>query len=96
MSTHPTSVTDATPRHANSFPTYFASRIAIALLLTGLDALVILKSALVGIRSSIGMPIVHGILIIAVVGIVLSASDVWYKTLRYRQPSNPTRRNPFL
>ena len=96
MSTLSSSVTEVAPRPASSFPTYFASRIVIALLLTGFDALVFLKSALVGLRNSTGMPILHWILIVAVVGIALSLANVWYKTLRYRQPSKPNSRNPFL
>lgn len=96
MSTLPSSVTDATSRPARSFPTYFASRIAIALLVTGLDALVILKSALAGVRNSMGMPIRHWTLIIAVFVITFSLAKVWYRTLRYRQPSEPNRRNPLL
>jgi len=58
MSTLP-SVTEATTRRASSFPTYFATRIVLALLLTGFDVLVFMKSALTGLRNSLGMPILH-------------------------------------
>ncbi len=92
MSTVPSSVTEATTRRASSFPTYFASRVV----LTGFDALVFVKSALAGLRNSLGMPLLHWLLIAAVGGIALSLANVWYKTLRYRQPSRPNTRNPFL
>jgi len=95
MSTLP-SVTEATTRRASSFPTYFATRIVLALLLTGFDALVFMKSALAGLRNSLGMPILHWLLIAALAGIALSLANVWYKTLRYRQPSRHNSRNPFL
>jgi hypothetical protein len=66
MSTLPSSVTEATHRRASSLPTYFASRIVLALLLTGFDALVFVKSALGALRNSVGMPILHWLLIAAV------------------------------
>ncbi len=90
------SMTEVTPRRASTFPTYLATRIALALVLTGFDALVFVKSALTGLRNSLSMPILHWALIAAVVGIALSLANVWYKTLRYRQPSCPNSRNPFL
>ncbi len=96
MSTLSSSVTEVTPRPATSFPTYFTSRIVIALLLTGFDALVFLKSALAGLRNSTSMPILHRMLIVAVAGMALSLANVWYKTPRYRQPPKPNSRNPFL
>jgi hypothetical protein len=89
-------MTEATTRRASSFPTYFATRIVLALLLTGFDALVFVKSALAGLRNSLGMPILHWLLIAAVAGIALSLANVWYKALRYRQPSRLNTRNPFL
>ncbi len=95
MSTLP-SMTEATARRASSSPTYFATRVVIALLLTGFDALVFVKSALNGLRNSIGMPILHWLLIAAVAGIALSLASVWYKALRYRRPTQPNSRNPFL
>lgn len=96
MSTLPSSMTKAKPRSASSLPTYFASRIVFALLLTGFDALVFLKSALAGLRNSLGIPLVHWALIVAVAGIALSLANAWYKALRYRQPTQPNTRNPFL
>lgn len=96
MSTLPSSMTKATTRRASSFPTYFASRIVLALVLTGFDALVFLKFALAGLRNSLRMPLVHWALIVAVAGIALSLAKVWYKALRYRQPTQPNTRNPFL
>lgn len=68
----------------------------LALLLTGFDALVFVKSALDALRNSVGMPILHWLLIAAVAGIALSLANVWYKTLRYRQSTQSNSRNPFL
>lgn len=90
------STTEATTRRASSFPTYFATRIVLALLLTGFDALVLVKSAFTGLRNSLGMPALHWLLIAAAAGIALSLANVWYKTLRYLQPPSPNSRNPFL
>lgn len=95
MSTLP-SMTEATTRRASSFPTYFVSRVVVALLLTGFDGLVLVKSALAGLRNSIGMPFLHWTLMAAVAGIALSLANVWYKTLRYRQSPKPNSRSPFL
>lgn len=95
MSTLPPA-TEVTPRRASSLPTYFASRIVLALILTGFDALVFVKSALAGLRDSLGTPFLHWALVIAIVGIALSLANVWYKTLRYRRPSRPNSHNPFL
>lgn len=92
----PSSMTEATTRRASSFPTYFATRIVLALLLTGFDVLVFVKSALASLRNTFDMPILHWLLIAAVAGIALSLANVWYKTLLYRQPSRPNSRNPFL
>jgi len=83
-----------TPRRA-SFTTYFTSRVVIAILLTGFDGFVFLKSAAEEIRNSLGMPVLHWLLIAAVIGIALSLANVWYKTLRYRHSSKPGSRNPF-
>lgn len=94
MSTLPSSMTEATTRRASSFPTYFASRIALAFLLTGFDVLVLAKSALAGLRDSLDMPFLHSVLVIAIVGIALTLANVWYKAFRYRQPSKPGSHNP--
>jgi hypothetical protein len=95
MSTLPP-LAEATKRRASTLPTYFLTRIVIAVLLTGMDVFVFLKSAVEGLRNSIGMPVLHWLIVGAVVGIALSLANVWYKTLRYRQPSKPNSRNPFL
>lgn len=95
MSTLPSFTEEDTPRRASSFPSYFASRVVIAILLTGFDAFAFLKSAAEEIRNSLGMPVLHWLLIAAVIGIALSLANVWYKTLRYRQPSKPGSWNPF-
>ena len=42
------------------------------------------------------MPLLHWLIVGAVVGIALSLANVWYKTLRYRQPNKPNSCNPFL
>ena len=96
MSALPSSMAEDTSRRASSFPTYFATRIILALLLAGFDALVFLKSPLDGLRNSTDMPVLHWLLIAAVAGIALSLANVWYKTRRYRQPTQPNFRNPFL
>jgi hypothetical protein len=54
-----------------------------------MDTFVFVKSALEGLRNSIGMPSLHWLLILAVLGIALSLAHVWYKTLRYRRPTKP-------
>jgi hypothetical protein len=90
------SVTETTPRPASTLPTYFVSRLVIALCLTGGDVLVFLKSAITGFRNSIGLPVLHWLLIAAVIGIALTLANVWYKTLRCRHPTQPNSRNPFL
>jgi hypothetical protein len=84
-----------TPRRASSFPSYFASRVVIAILLTGFDGFVFLKSAAEELRNSLGMPVLHWLLIVAVIGIALSLANVWYKTLRYRHSSKYGSWNPF-
>lgn len=96
MSSLPSPVAEATHRRASTLPTYFASRLVLVLCLTGADVLVFLRSALAGLRNSIGMPVLHWLLIAAVLGIALSLAHVWYKTLRYRQPHKPNSHNPFL
>jgi hypothetical protein len=96
MSSLPSSVAEATHRRASTLSTYFLTRIAIAVLLTGMDIFVFLKSAIEGLRNSIGMPILHWLIAGAVVGLALSLANFWYKTLRYRRPSKPNSRNPFL
>ncbi|MDE3103869.1 MAG: hypothetical protein KGK08_01725 [Acidobacteriota bacterium] len=96
MSTLPSSVPEAESGRVSSFPTYFASRIVIALFLTGFDIFVFLKSALEGLHNSLGMPVLRCLLIAAVAGIALSLANVWYKTLRYRNPTKTSSRNPFL
>jgi hypothetical protein len=96
MSSLPSSMAEATQRRASTLPTYFLTRIVIALLLTGVDILVFLKSALEGLRNSIHMPLLHWLIVAALVGIALSLARVWYKTLRYRRPSKLNSINPFL
>jgi len=96
MSSLPSPVAEATHRRASTLPTYFLTRIVIAVFLTGMDILVFLKSALEGLRNSISMPFLHWLLILAVLGIAISLAHVWYKTLRYRRPSKPNSHNPFL
>jgi hypothetical protein len=95
MSTFPSFTEEDTPRRASSFPSYFASRVVIAILLTGFDVFVFLKSAVEGLRNSFSTPVLHWPLIAAVIGIALSLANVWYKTLRYRRPSKPGSWNPF-
>jgi hypothetical protein len=89
MSTLP-SVTEATTRRPSSFPTYFATRIVLALLLTGFDALVFLKSALVGLRDSLGMPLLHWLLIVAVAGIALRSRMCGTRRSATTNPLDPT------
>jgi len=96
MPTLPPPTAEATPARASTLPTYFLSRLVIAVFLTGLDVLVFLKSALEGLRNSIRMPFLHWLLIVAIVAVALSLANVWYKTLRYRQAAKPNSRNPFL
>lgn len=96
MSYLPSSMAEATQRQASTLSTYFLTRIVIAVLLTGMDLLVFLKSALEGLRNSYHMPLLHSLIMAALVGIALSLARVWYKTLRYRRPSKPNSRNPFL
>jgi hypothetical protein len=96
MSSLPSSPAKATQTRASSLFTYFLTRIVIALMLTGIDIFVLLKSAVEGLRNSIGMSKLHWLIVGAAVGIALSLANVWYKTLRYRQPSKPNSRNPFL
>jgi len=96
MSSLPSSVTEDTRRRASNLATYFFSRLILAVMLTGLDTFVLLKSALEGLRNSINSPVLHWLLIAAVIVIALSLAHVWYKTLRYRKPTNPNSRNPFL
>ena len=96
MSSLPSSMAEATPRRASDVSTYFLTRIILAISLTGMDVFVVLKSAVEGLRDSDGMPMLHGLLVLAVVGVVLSLAVVWSKTLRYRQPSRPNSTNPFL
>ncbi|MBN9617599.1 MAG: hypothetical protein BGO25_10445 [Acidobacteriales bacterium 59-55] len=95
MSTLPSFTEEDTTRRASSFSTYFVSRVVIAILLTGFDGFVFLKSAAEEIRNSLGMPLLHWLLIAAVIGIALSLANVWYKTLRYRHSSKPGSWNPF-
>ncbi len=87
---------EATPRRASTLFTYFLTRIVLAVTLTGVDIFVFLKSAVEGLRNSIGMPLLHWLIVAAVVGIALTLANVWYKTLRYRQPNKLNSRNPFL
>jgi hypothetical protein len=87
---------EVTHRRASSLSTYFVTRIVIAILLTGMDSLVFLKSALACLRNSVGSPVLHWLLIAALAGIVLTLVNVWVKTLRYHQPTQPNSRNPFL
>jgi hypothetical protein len=89
-------VSEATHHRASTLPTYFITRIVIAVFLTGMDIFVFLKSALEGLRNSIRTPALHWLLILAVLGIAVSLAHVWYKTLRYRRPSKPNSHNPFL
>lgn len=96
MSSLPSPVAEVTHRRTSTLPTYFLTRIVIAIFLTGMDALVFVKSALEGLRNSISMPILHWLLILAVLGIALSLAHVWYKTLRFRRPTKPNSHNPFL
>ena len=96
MSSLPSSPADATQDRASTLFTYFLTRLAITFTLTGIDVFVFLKSAVEGLRNSIGMPLLHWLIVGAVVGIALSLANVWYTTLRYRQPSKPNSRNPFL
>lgn len=95
MSTLPSSMEENTSRRASSFPTYFISRIVIALLLTGFDGFVFLKSAVDGLRHVLDMPVLHWLLVAVVIGMALSLANVWYKTLRYRRPSKSGSWNPF-
>lgn len=95
MPTLPSFTEEATRRRASSFPSYFASRVLIAVLLTGFDVFVCLKSAVERLRNSLSMPVLHWLLIAAVIGIALSLANVWYKTLRYRHSSKPGSWNPF-
>jgi hypothetical protein len=92
---HPTAV-EAPSRRASSLTTYFVLRVAIAVLLTGADVLVFLKSSLEGLRNSTGTPVLHWLLIAGLVIVVLTLLDVWSKTLRHRRPSKPNSSNPFL
>jgi hypothetical protein len=96
MSSLPSSPAEATQSRASTLFTYFLTRLVIAVMLTGMDVFVFLKSAVEGLRNSIGMPLLHWLIVGAVVGIALSLANVWYKTLRYRQSSKPNSRNPFL
>lgn len=96
MSSLPSSMAEATQRRASTLPTYFLTRIVIAVLLPGMDLFVFLKSALEGLRNSIHMPLLHTLILAALIGIVLSLARVWYKALRYRHPSKPNSLNPFL
>jgi hypothetical protein len=61
-----------------------------------MDALVFLKSALAGLRNSIGMPVLHWLLLVALVGIGLTLVNVWVRALRSRQPTKSNSHNPFL
>jgi hypothetical protein len=96
MSSLPSSPAEATHDRASTLFTYFLTRLVIAVTLTGIDVFVFLNSAVDGLRNSISMPLLHWLIVGAVVGIALSLANVWYKTLRYRQPNKPNSRNPFL
>ena len=96
MSSLPSSPAEATQNRASTLFTYFLTRLVIAVVLTGMDIFVFLKSAVEGFRNSLTMPVFHWLIVGAVVGIALSLANVWYKTRRYRQPSKPQSRNPFL
>jgi uncharacterized integral membrane protein len=87
---------EVTHRRASTLSTYFVSRIVIAILLTGMDVLVVLKSALACLRNSIGMPVLHWLLLAALAGIGLTLVNVWVRALRYRQPTKSNSHNPFL
>jgi hypothetical protein len=96
MSYLPPSLAEATQSRASTLFTYFLTRLVIAVMLTGMDVFVFLKSAVEGLRNSLTMPVFHWLIVGAMVGTALSLANVWYKTLRYRQPSKPQSRNPFL
>lgn len=96
MATLPSHAVETSRRHAPTLTTYFLTRIALAILLTGIDILVFLKSATEGLRNSLEMPLTHFLLVVALFGIGLSLAVIWYKTLRYRQPPQPNTLNPFL
>ncbi len=96
MSTLPSHIAEVAPRRASTLLTFFILRIIIAVLLTGLDGLVFSRSILDGLRNSTDLPLLHMLLIAAVPLIAITLAIVWYKTLRYRQPSEPNSHNPFL
>lgn len=96
MSSLPSPVAEAKHRRVSALPTYFLTRIVIAVFLTGMDILAFLRSALEGLRNGTGMPVFHWLLVLAVLGIAVSPANVWYKTLRYRWPTKPNSNNPFL
>ena len=95
MSPNLPSAMEASPRRASTLFTYLASRVVIVTLLTGADTFVFLKSAVQGLRNSIGRPAFHWLLIAALAVIVVTLGTVWYTTVCYRRPSNNSN-NPFL